>query len=55
MESETLGSAILGKMYNVSKWQRYFIIHLISLFRSIKDGRPLLSNQFQTDVSLRLF
>lgn len=36
MESSTLVSAILGKMSNVSKWQRNFIIHLIPLFMSIK-------------------
>ena len=36
MESQTLVSAILGKMSNVSKWQRQFIIHLIPLFMSIK-------------------
>ena len=36
MESQTLLSAILGKMSNVSKWQRQFIIHLIPLFMSIK-------------------
>ena len=46
MEGQTLVSAILGKMSNVSKWQRTFIIHLIPLFMSIKDGQPLPSHQF---------
>lgn len=36
MESQTLVGAILGKMSNVRKWHRQFIIHLIPLFMSIK-------------------
>ncbi len=36
MESQTLLAAILGKMPDISKWQRHFILHLIPLFLSIK-------------------